>query len=459
MKNPPQLKKKKYPYQKRLNFFITDHIGVGLFRYNLKKSKMELFNRGLVKILGYQRKEELAGRDLKSLFRKTKEAEVFINKVIKEKKINFYETQFKNKQGFLWVGITAILVRDKNKLYIEGMVEDISLHRKYEEELDFQRSLFESVLDNIPDAVYFKDKKNRLVRVNKFYAQGFKMSKEELIGKTDFDFFPYEQARQMFEDDNFVLTTGRPIVGKIEKTLLPDGTWNRVVTTKIPLYNRKGKIIGTMGITRDITRFSNIEEEKIEIVTKAIMALAKALEMKDPYTFGHANRVSLIVEKIAQELKWSEEEILGIKMAAQLHDLGKIAIPSEILAKPGELSELEYRVVQEHVQKCYDIIKDIRYPFPLAETIYQHHERLDGSGYPQGLLQKKIIPEARILAVSDVLEAMTFHRPYREALGIEKALEELQRGANKKYDRKIVDIVLRLIRRNKGRPFWLTFSN
>jgi len=124
------------------------------------------------------------------------------------------------------------------------------------------------------------------------------------------------------------------------------------------------------------------------------------------------------------------------------------------LIKPGRLNDLEFQLVQKHVDHCYLFVKDIHFPFPLAEIIYQHHERLDGSGYPRKLKGKKILLEARILAVSDVLEAMTSHRPYRAALGIEEAIKELKSGSGTRYDSKVVNIALKLIKDNKGKPFW-----
>ncbi len=127
----------------------------------------------------------------------------------------------------------------------------------------------------------------------------------------------------------------------------------------------------------------------------------------------------------------------------------------DILNKPGKLNELEYRLIQEHVQNCYSLIKGIEFPFPLAEIIYQHHERLDGTGYPRQLKGDNILLESRILAVSDVLEAMTHHRPYREALGLTKACQELEEGKNIKYDPEIVNITLDLVKKNGKKEFWL----
>jgi PAS domain S-box-containing protein/putative nucleotidyltransferase with HDIG domain len=336
------------------------------------------------------------------------------------------------------------------------------IHRAYKDlkkTISLERNLLQSLLDNIPDAIYFKDDKNRIIRVNRFYAEGFKLAPEDIIGKTDFDFFPKDQAQRMFDDDTYILQTGKPIIGKIERTLLPNGTLNCVTTTKIPIKNKKNKTIGTIGVTRDITAYDNTERTNLEMIISSLKVLDKILETKDPYTFGHTRRVSLIAERIAKEMAWDENRILELKMSAELHDIGKILIPLEILNKPGKLSDLEYRMVQEHVQQSYDMLKPYSFPTQLPEAIYQHHERLDGTGYPRSLSSNKILPEAKILAICDVLEAMISHRPYRQALGMDVTLQELRNNAGSKYDKDVVDIVLKIINENDNKPFWLTSEN
>jgi HD-GYP domain-containing protein (c-di-GMP phosphodiesterase class II) len=141
-------------------------------------------------------------------------------------------------------------------------------------------------------------------------------------------------------------------------------------------------------------------------------------------------------------------------LAGELHDLGKMNIPLDILNKSGKLSDIEYSLVQQHVTNSYELIKDINFPFPLAEMILQHHERLDGSGYPRGLKGEEVMTEARILAISDVLESMVSHRPYRESLGVDKACQELKDGCNSKYDLELVGVALNLIEKNDGKAFW-----
>ncbi|UCD14924.1 MAG: PAS domain S-box protein [Candidatus Omnitrophota bacterium] len=441
-----------------LNISTADDLGIGLFKYFLYPyEKFLITNYSLAQILGFSSKRDLKKVKLKDLFLNFEDKQEFLKILRRDGKVKFFETLFKGKDSQpLWVAITASrIISPNSEEYVEGIIENISSHKEMEENLSLERDFMQGLLDNIPDIIYFKDRQNRIIKVNKFYAQGVGLKPDEIVGKTDLDFFPYEQAKKMMEDDNYVIESAEAIVGKIERTLLPDGTWNQVITTKIPMYDKAGKIIGTMGITRDMTAYANLERERLSMLINALTVLGKALEMRDPYTFSHTRHVATIAEAIGKELGWRENQLLGIRLAGELHDLGKIGIPLDILNKPGKLSDLEYTFIQEHVQKCYNLIKDIEFPFPLADCIYQHHERLDGSGYPQKLKGDSILLEARILAISDVLEAMTNHRPYREALGLKKATRELQGGRGSKYDSKIVEIVFNLINKNGGSAFWV----
>jgi putative nucleotidyltransferase with HDIG domain len=168
------------------------------------------------------------------------------------------------------------------------------------------------------------------------------------------------------------------------------------------------------------------------------------IESRDPYTAGHQQRVTQLVSALAQEMGLSEKEVEGVKMASLIHDIGKISIPAEILSKPGKLTEIEFSLVKTHAQAGYEILKDIEFPWPIAQIVLQHHERLDGSGYPLGLKDKKILLEAKIIGVADVVEAMASHRPYRPGLGIEKALEEISQKKGILYSPEVVDICIKL---------------
>jgi len=182
---------------------------------------------------------------------------------------------------------------------------------------------------------------------------------------------------------------------------------------------------------------------------QSVEAIAATVEMRDPYTSGHQKRVAYLAVAIAREMGISEDNVQGLYLAGIVHDVGKIAVPAEILSKPAKLSKVEYTLIQQHVEAGYEILKGIRFPWPIADIVRQHHERLDGTGYPQGLKDGAILPEARILAVADVVESMASHRPYRPARGMDAALAEIEQGRGIKFDSAVVDACLRLCRDGK----------
>ncbi len=186
-----------------------------------------------------------------------------------------------------------------------------------------------------------------------------------------------------------------------------------------------------------------------EALDGIIQAIASTVEIRDPYTAGHQLRVAGLTFAIAKKMGLSEDQAEGVRVAGTIHDLGKISVPGEILSKPGQLSELEFRIIKTHPQTGYDILKDMKFPWPLARIVLQHHERMDGSGYPQGLSCENTLLEARILAVADVVEAMASHRPYRPALGIDVALEEISKNKGVLYDSEVVGACLKLFKENE----------
>jgi putative nucleotidyltransferase with HDIG domain len=202
---------------------------------------------------------------------------------------------------------------------------------------------------------------------------------------------------------------------------------------------------------RDLTEKKQAEEALKESLARTtevqygtIQALATVTEARDPYTAGHQRRVTQLACAVARELGLSADRVAGLRVMGLLHDMGKVSIPAEILSKPGKLSDSEFGLIKSHTQAGYEIVKEIRFPWPVAEVILQHHERLDGSGYPQGLTGPDITLEARILAVADVVEAMSSHRPYRQALGIEAALDEISTNRGILYDPEVVDVCVKL---------------
>jgi PAS domain S-box-containing protein/putative nucleotidyltransferase with HDIG domain len=208
-----------------------------------------------------------------------------------------------------------------------------------------------------------------------------------------------------------------------------------------------------IGLVQDVTDKKRAEEQLNTYVEKLQASLMQTVEvanilseMRDPYTSGHERRVAEIAVAIGRELELDEQQLEGLRVAGYLHDIGKINIPSEILAKPSKLTELEYEIIKGHPEAGFNVLKDVDFPWPVAQVARHHHERINGSGYPDGLKGDEIILEAKITAVADVVEAMGSHRPYRPGLGIEPALEEIERGKGTLYDPRVAEACLRLFR-------------
>lgn len=186
-------------------------------------------------------------------------------------------------------------------------------------------------------------------------------------------------------------------------------------------------------------------QKKLFEMTQAVsQLLAKVHQLQDAYTAGHQHRVGLFCQAIAEEMGWAEVDCERMYHVGLLHDLGKIAIPNQVLHKVATLEHEEKRLIKSHVEMTYELLKDIPFEFPLAEIVFQHHERIDGSGYPKGLKGEQILPQANILIVADVVEAIAGKRPYRRSLGLDFALNELKKGQGKTYDQAVCDAVFRL---------------
>ncbi|MBP8609678.1 MAG: HD domain-containing protein, partial [Syntrophaceae bacterium] len=227
--------------------------------------------------------------------------------------------------------------------------------------------------------------------------------------------------------------------------------WMDVVISGI--RNEQGVLTGIHGVARDVTERKHAEENlrrTLESLRKAVGAtiqvMVSAVEARDPYTAGHQVRSADLARAIATEMELPPEKIDGIRMAGAIHDIGKLSVPAEILTKPTRLTNLEHSLVKEHAKRGYEMLKNVESMWPLAQIVYQHHERMDGSGYPQGLKGEDIILEARIMAVADVVESMASHRPYRASLGLEEALREIEKNKKILYDEAVVSACLRLFR-------------
>lgn len=307
------------------------------------------------------------------------------------------------------------------------------------------------IVNSTEDAVISITRGNLVRSWNNGAKQLFGYSKEEAIGR------PIEQLIVSSEQIPDFLRTldllwlDADPIREEAVYCRKDGTHLHAHASFATIKTEANEIIGLSFIAHDITQRKDSEEalqkanEALkETLEQFIQTIAAAVEARDPYTAGHQRRVSELATAIAEELGLTDEQINGVHLAALVHDLGKIRIPSEILVNPAKLTYIEYELIKTHSQAGYIIIKDIKFPWPIRNTILQHHERMDGSGYPQGLKGDDILLEARIIAVADVIEAMSSHRPYRPAIGIIAALNEIKRGRGKIYDPDVVDACVEL---------------
>ncbi len=334
---------------------------------------------------------------------------------------------------------------------VVAVYEDVTERKQAEHILRESEARYRTIFESVPALIAYIDGTGKIMKVNRFAAVLLGFTPEELEGKSITGFFTPEESRLFIEKNMRVITSGQPVTGAVDKFIAYGGEVRWILNDLAPYFDPDGNIKGAILIGIDISGRLKAEEDlkaSIDALHRAlessVNAMAKLVETKDPYTAGHQSRVAELAVAIARELNLPEDRVHYIHTAARLHDIGKIYVPSDILSKPGKLSAIELEIIKTHSSGSYQILKSIDLPGPIALIALQHHERLDGSGYPDGLKGDEIMFEARILAVADVVEAMVSHRPYRPALGIDRALDEITRESGKLYDAEAVATCVRL---------------
>ncbi|PKN68466.1 MAG: hypothetical protein CVU54_14860 [Deltaproteobacteria bacterium HGW-Deltaproteobacteria-12] len=356
--------------------------------------------------------------------------------------------RLRGKKAYL--AATASVLRDGKGGVVAAIecVRDVTEQRQSENELRQAEERYRSIFENAQEGIYRVAPEGRIIMANQAMARmlGYD-SPEELIANVT-DITDVHNPIHLNPDDRSKIMGMIEKQGSVKNYDVPlcrkDGRIISVSATIQAVRDEKGQIIYYEGIGEDITDRKESIERMRKSLGATVQAMAVTVETRDPYTAGHQRRVADLARAIATEMGLSKDQIDGIRMAGIIHDLGKISVPAEILSKPSKLTDIEFELIKTHVQCGYDILKDIDFPWSIARMVLEHHERMDGSGYPQGLTGDKLLLESRILSVADVVESMASHRPYRPARGIIAALAEINMNKGLLYDQEAVDACLRL---------------
>lgn len=436
---------------------LFENSPTGMIAVDLKTGYLVYANRVAQELYGYS-EEELCRKTINELTYPEDLAETnFRNARLASGEISqaFAEKRYIRKDGsYFWAQISIAVVRGMDgrmELFIGSFI-DITEKKKVEaalaESAITYRSLFENMLNGFAYCrmLFENGKPNDFIYLDVNSAFETLTGLHNVIGKRVSEIIPgiASSDRKLFEIYGRVSLTGEPERFEIYVAALQMWFSVSVYTPK------KEHFVAVFDVITD----RKVAEEKIavhvrqleEAMKGTLQAVSQMVEKRDPYTAGHERRVGIIAADIAREMGWPEEKCRNLQLTGLVHDIGKIAVPAEILTKPTRLTPMEYELIKGHSRTGYEILKDVNFPWPVAEIIYEHHERVDGSGYPRGLKGEEILPEARILAVADVVESMASYRPYRPALGIEAALGEITSHRGSLYDTPVVDAMVRLVR-------------
>lgn len=362
-----------------------------------------------------------------------------------------FEARFRRKEGTeVLCLLSAERIELDGEVRIIAIGKDITERARYEEKIRREKAYFENLFHHSPAAVVLADEKSRIRRVNRAFLDLFGLDPEDASPGVAVDdlIAPRDRHQEAVCITQEVLEGGRISAETVRYR--KDGTPVDVFLQGLS-FEVEGGERAVYGIYQDI-RDQKAAERKLReyaenmhrLWIETVNVLASTVEFRDPFTSEHQKNVSRIAAMMAREMGQDAEAGEALALAGLVHDLGKLGIPAELLNKPCRLNPMESRLVQMHAEIGYEILRKIRLPWPLAEIVRQHHERLDGSGYPLGLSGEAILPEARILAVADVFDAMQSHRPYRQAFTLEQTCEELRSGAGRLYDPDAVEACLKI---------------
>ena len=404
-------------------------------------------NEGFTRLLGYERAETV-GRTTAELaiWADPQARAVFVASLEASGETGETETVLRRKDGSVITGVhSARSMEVQGEACVLSVVHDITERRQAEEALRESEARYRGYVDHAPYGVFVSDENGRYLEVNKAAAELTGYAPEELVHRCIPDVLAPESHDWGRRHFACAVSTGRASGNGV--FLRKDGTSfpARVDAVRLTATRYLGFLVDISEQQRAAAELEASAAQARQALTATVAALSATTELRDPYTAGHQRRVAELAGAIAAGLGWDAARIEMVTTAGLLHDVGKIIVPVEILSRPGCLSEMEMQIIRQHAAASAALIAGIEFGGPVAAIVNQHHERLDGSGYPQGLKGENILPEARLLAVADVVEAMSSHRPYRSALGMEVALAEVREHAGEKYDADVVAVCTRLV--------------
>jgi PAS domain S-box-containing protein len=422
-----------------------------------KNGKIKYCSHSTEHFTGYK-SEELIGRimikfihpdDVKRVASDYGKAILFMDSAIP----NSFRIVRKDGAERYWEGLGRNLLDNPAVAGFIMNIRDITERKQMEDMISQSEERYRTILDEMENGYFEVDQAGNFTFINDADCILLGSSREELLGTSFKDHINKEDIETVYSAFAKIYSTGKPERGINYRGIWKDGTTRFAEISGFPLKNKKGETIGFRGIALDVTERKRDEaklQQTLESLRKAVGAtiqtMVSAVEMRDPYTAGHQTRTADLARAIATEMGLTQEKIDGIRMAGSIHDIGKLSIPAEILSKPTKLTDIEFSLIKEHSQRGYEMLKNVESLWPLAQIVYQHHERMNGSGYPRNLKGDEILIEARIMAVADVVEAMASHRPYRPGLGIDAALAEIEKNKGTHYDNTVADACLRLFR-------------
>jgi PAS domain S-box-containing protein/putative nucleotidyltransferase with HDIG domain len=444
-------------YQKKIekeilfNQFVLDHMSNPVL-WITSEGGIDYVNQAAIDVLDYSKEELLSSKvfDIDDNFFQADWPEFW--EKIKKQKTSAVETVYKTKTSKVFpveVSINYMCYNHSQHLCV--VVRNLTERHRVENALRRSEEEKSLILDSLSEFVAYYDSKLNLLWVNKAVSEVVGEPPSRLIG------LKWDQVWQKVNVETGVHPVKSVIqTGKFHKKEVTSKDGKSWLIRAYPVKSIEDKIVGIVEVALDISQRKSAEHQRQlnltrtrRILEETVGALAATSERRDPYTAGHQKRVSQLACAIARELGFSHNRLEGIRMAANIHDVGKVYVPAEILSKPTTLTQLEFSIIQTHPQIGYDILKEIEFPWPIAKMVLQHHEKLNGSGYPNGIKSEEILVGAKILTVADVVEAMASHRPYRAALGINAALSEIEKGKGEFYDSEVVEICLKLFNRKK----------